>query len=102
MNLQSPSPRWMQRPLLRRVRLTLKGRESTRGAEGDVVFCDVKKVSGVIWPTDLGERASRPFKPHAQRWNLGSPAIHRGQSIRELKLSHWGAKAAQTLSALTP
>ena len=101
MNLQSPAPRWMQRPLLRRVRLTLKGRESTRGAEVDVVFCDVKKVGGVIWPTDPEERASRPFKMRDQRWNLGSPAINRGQSIRELKLSHWGAKAAQTLSALT-
>ncbi len=101
MNLQSPSPRWMQRPLLRRVRLTLKGRESTRGAEVDVTFRDVKNVNGVIWPTDLGERACRPFKLRDQRWNLGRPAIHRGLIIRELKLSHWGAKAAQTLSALT-
>ena len=90
----------MQRPLLRRVRLTLKSRESTRGAEVDVVFCDVKKVSGVIWPTDP-RGVSRPFKMRDHRWNLCSPAINRGQSIRELKLSHWGANAAQTVSALT-
>ena len=88
--------------LLRRVRLTLNGLESTRGAEVDVTFRDFKKISGVLWPTDFDERVRSPFKLHAHHWNLRGLEINRGLTTRDLKLSQWSAKAAQPTSALIP
>lgn len=45
---------------LRRVRMTLNGLESTRGAEVDVTFRDFRRIDGVLWPTDfLARRTSR-------------------------------------------
>ena len=88
--------------LLRRVRLTLNGLESTRGAEVDVTFRDFKKIGGVLWPTDFDERVRSPFKLHAHHWNLRGLEINRGLTTRDLKLSKWSTKAAQPTSALTP
>jgi hypothetical protein len=88
--------------LLRRVRLTLNGLESTRGAEVDVTFRDFKKIGGVLWPTDFDERVRSPFKLHAHHWNLRGLEINRGLNIRDLKLSPWSTKAAQPTSALMP
>lgn len=88
--------------LLRRVRLTLNGLESTRGAEVDVTFRDFKKIGGVLWPTDFDERVRSPFKLHAHHWNLRGLEINRGLTIRDLKLSQWSAKAAKPTSALIP
>jgi len=88
--------------LLRRVRLTLNGLESTRGAEVDVTFRDFKKIGGVLWPTDFDERVRSPFKLHAHHWNLRGLEINRGLTIRDLKLSPWSTKAAQPTSALIP
>lgn len=88
--------------LLRRVRLTLNGLESTLGAEVDVTFRDFKKIGGVLWPTDFDERVRSPFKLHAHHWNLRGLDINRGLNIRDLKLSPWSSKAAQPTSALIP
>jgi len=88
--------------LLRRVRLTLNGLESTRGAEVDVTFRDFKKIGGVLWPTDFDERVRSPFKLHAHHWNLRGLDINRGLNIRDLKLGPWSTKAAQPTSALIP
>ncbi len=88
--------------LLRRVRLTLNGLESTRGAEVDVTFRDFKKIGGVLWPTDFDERVRSPFKLHAHHWNLRGLEINRGLTIRDLKISPWSTKAAQPTSALIP
>jgi len=88
--------------LLRRVRMTLNGLDSTRGAEVDVTFRDFKKIGGVIWPTDFDERVRSPFKLHAHHWNLRGLEINRGLTIRDLKLSQWSAKAAQPTASLIP
>ena len=88
--------------LLRRVRLTLNGLESTRGAEVDVTFRDFKKIDGVLWPTDFDERIRSPFKLHAHHWNLRGLESNRGLSTRDLKLVHWTRKAAKPSAAITP
>ena len=88
--------------LLRRVRLTLNGLESGRGAEVNVTFYDFKKIGGVLWPTDFDERVRSPFKLHAHHWNLRGREINRGLNIRDLKLSQWSPNATKPASALIP
>lgn len=87
--------------LLRRVRLTLNGLGSTRGAEVDVTFRDFKNIDGVLWPTDFDERIRSPFKLHAHHWNLRGLESNRGLSTRDLKLLQWTDKAAKPSSALS-
>ncbi len=88
--------------LLRRVRLTLNGLDSTRGAEVDVTFRDFKKIDGVLWPTDFDERIRSPFKLHAHHWNLRGLDSNRGLSTRDLKLVQWTRKAARPSAPITP
>ncbi len=87
--------------LLRRVRLTLNGLDSTRGAEVDVTFRDFKKIDGVLWPTDFDERIRSPFKLHAHHWNLRGLESNRALSTRDLKLVQWSRKAAKPSAAIT-
>ncbi|MEY4482577.1 MAG: hypothetical protein RL693_29 [Verrucomicrobiota bacterium] len=87
--------------LLRRVRLTLNGLDSTRGAEVDVTFRDFKKIDGVLWPTDFDERLRSPFKLHAHHWNLRGLDSNRGMIARDLKLAGWTDKAVQPAAAIT-
>lgn len=87
--------------LLRRVRLTLNGLDSTRGAEVDVTFREFKKIDGVLWPTDFDERIRSPFKLHAHHWNLRGLDSNRGLNARDIKLDRWTAKAARPSAAIT-
>ena len=87
--------------LLRRVRLTLNGLDSTRGAEVDVTFRDFKKIDGVLWPTDFDERIRSPFKLHAHHWNLRGLESNRALSTRDLKLVQWTRKATKPSAAIT-
>lgn len=84
--------------LLRRVRMTLNGMESTRGAEVDVTFRDFKRVDGVLWPTDFDERIRSPFKLHAHHWNLHGLDINRGLTIDDVKHLQWTAQASRASS----
>jgi hypothetical protein len=88
--------------LLRRVRLTLNGLDSTRGAEVDVTFRDFKNIDGILWPTDFDERIRSPFKLHAHHWNLRGLESNRGLNARDLKLLQWTDKAAKPSAAITP
>jgi hypothetical protein len=82
-----------QSKVLRRMRLTLNGLESTRGAEVDVTFRRFKRIGGVLWPTDYDERVRSPFKLHAHHWSLIGLDLNRGLSPRDVKLDRWTAKA---------
>ena len=86
--------------VLRRVRLTLNGLDSTRGAEVDVTFRQFKKIDGVLWPTDFDERIRCPFKLHAHHWNLRGLEINRGLRAHDLKLDRWTDQAARPAPAL--
>jgi hypothetical protein len=88
--------------LLRRVRMTLNGLDSTRGAEVDVTFREFKNIDGVLWPTDFDERIRSPFKLQAHHWNLRGLESNRGLNARDLKLDRWADKAAKPSAAITP
>lgn len=76
---------------LRRIRMTLNGLDSTRGAEVDVTFRDFRKIGGVVWPTDFDERIRVPFDLHAHHWRMLGLDINRG--FRESDLTSFGFKA---------
>ena len=86
--------------LLRRVRMTLNGLDSTRGAEVDVTFRHFRKIDGVLWPTDFDERIRSPFKLHAHHWNLRGLESNRGLSAGDLKPAQWSARAAAPSAAI--
>jgi len=85
---------------LRRVRMTLNGLESTRGAEVDVTFRDFRRIDGVLWPTDFDERIRSPFDLHAHHWNLRGLEINRGLNQADLKVAQWTARAAKPSATL--
>ncbi len=62
---------------LRRVRMTLNGLESTRGAEVDVTFRKHRTIGGVLWATDFDERIRVPFDLHAHHWTLEAIKLQR-------------------------
>lgn len=55
---------------LLRVRMTLNGLASTRGAEVDVTFSGFEEIDGVLWPRRFVERIRAPFDLHAHTWEL--------------------------------
>jgi hypothetical protein len=79
---------------LRRVRMTLNGLESTRGAEVDVTFRDFRRIDGVLWPTDFDERIRVPFDLHAHHWKMTGLDTNRG--LREQDLTSSGFKNRAT------
>lgn len=72
---------------LRRVRMTLNGLESTRGAEVDVTFREYRTIEGVLWPTDFDERIRVPFDLHAHHWKMLGLDINRGLRASDLTAS---------------
>ena len=79
---------------LRRVRMTLNGLESTRGAEVDVTFRDFRTVGGILWPTDFDERIRVPFDLHAHHWKMRGLEINRGFRASDLALTGLKGSAA--------
>lgn len=71
---------WIDRDtgLLHRVRFTLEGFESTRGAEVDVTMTAHREIAGYLWPTRFVERIRRPVDVFAHRWSLVGLDIDRG------------------------
>lgn len=86
--------------LLRRVRLTLNGLESTRGAEVDVTFRQFERVAGVLWPRDYDERIRSPFDLPAHRWRLAGLDVNRGYGRADLTATALLGKAAPPARAL--
>lgn len=68
--------------ILRRVRFTLNGTESTRGAEVDVTFRGHKEIDGILWATEYVERIRAPFKLAAHEWRLVSLETNTGTDPR--------------------
>jgi hypothetical protein len=82
--------------LMRRVRMTLNGLESTRGALVDIDTFEHRAMYGVIWPTAFHERLLRPAPLDVHEWRLTGLDINRGESAAEI------AGPAFTGSALPP
>ncbi len=85
---------------LRRVRMTLNGLDSTRGAEVDVTFRDFRTIDGVLWPTDFDERIRVPFDLHAHHWKMLGLDTNRGLRASDLTSSGFKNRAAQPAASL--
>jgi hypothetical protein len=79
---------------LRRVRMTLNGLESTRGAEVDVTFRSFRTIGGIVWPTDFDERIRVPFDLHAHHWRMLGLEINRGFRAGDLTVPGMKGRAA--------
>ena len=70
--------------LMRRVRMTLNGLESTQGALVDIDTYDHRVVQGIVWPTTFHERLLRPAPLDVHAWRLTGLDINRGLSPAEV------------------
>jgi hypothetical protein len=79
---------------LLRVRMTLNGLESTKGAEVDVTFREFRRIGGVLWPTDFDERIRVPFDLHAHHWRMTGLDLNRGFNPSDLSIKGFIGRAA--------
>ena len=85
---------------LRRVRMTLSGLESTRGAEVHVTFRNFRNIGGIVWPTDFDERIRVPFNLHAHHWRMLGLDTNRGLSASDLTVTGFKGRAVKPAAAL--
>ena len=64
-----------ERRYLRRVRMTLDGLQSTRGAIADIYLRDHVRIDGVVWPTGFYEELKRPLDLSVHHWRLTAIAF---------------------------
>uniref|UniRef100_Q47GZ2 Lipoprotein n=1 Tax=Dechloromonas aromatica (strain RCB) TaxID=159087 RepID=Q47GZ2_DECAR len=82
--------------LLRRVRFTMEGLESTQGAIAEVDFFDHKEIAGVTWPTRFYERLRKPIPSlPVHDWRLIGLDVNRGLSEADIAGPSFSAKAAE-------
>ena len=61
---------------LKRFQFTMNGLDSTKGADVDVTFLEVRKASdGTVWPTHFIERVRRPVNIKAHEWRTTALVI---------------------------
>ncbi len=85
---------------LRRVRMTLNGLESTRGAEVDVTFREFRNIGGVVWPTSFDERIRVPFDLHAHHWRMLGLDTNRGLRAADFSVAGFQGRAARPAAPL--
>lgn len=88
--------------LMRRVRMTINGLESTRGALVDVDTFEHRSLQGLVWPTAFHERLLRPAPLDVHRWRLIGLDINRGETRADLEGPQFAGKAAAPAMALDP
>jgi hypothetical protein len=71
--------------LMRRVRMTLNGLESTRGALVDIDTSEHRSVHGIVWPTAFHERLLRPAPLDVHHWRLAGLDINRGEARADIE-----------------
>lgn len=87
--------------LMRRVRFTLEGLASTRGAVAEVDVSDFQNIQGVEWPTRFQERLRKPI-PHlpVHDFQLTGLDINRGWSAADITGSQFAGVAKTAAKAL--
>ena len=85
---------------LRRVRMTLNGLGSTRGAEVDVTFRNFRTIGGIFWPTDFDERIRVPFDLHAHHWRMLGLDLNRGLDASDFAAAGFKGSAAKPAAPL--
>lgn len=82
--------------LLRRVRFTMEGLESTQGAIAEVDFFDHKEIAGVTWPTRFYERLRKPIPSlPVHDWRLIGLDVNRGLNAADIAGPAFSTKAAE-------
>jgi hypothetical protein len=94
---------WIDRSthLMHRVRMTLNGLESTRGALVDIDTFAHRRVVGIQWPTRFHERLLRPAPLDVHAWRLTGLDINRGESEEELEGPAFRGRALPDAEALS-
>lgn len=71
--------------LLRRVRFTMEGLDSTKGAIAEVDLFDHREIAGLIWPTRFYERLRKPIPGlPVHDWYLTGLDVNRGMKAEEI------------------
>jgi hypothetical protein len=86
--------------LMRRVRLTLNGLESTRGAVAEVDTFDHVSLHGIEWPTRFYERLLRPLPLPVHDWHLTGLDVNRGLTVDDVAGMEFAGKAAVPAATL--
>lgn len=85
---------------MRRVRFTLEGFESTRGAVAEVDVLETRRMAGVLWPTRWYEGLVRPFRLPVHDWWLTGLDVNRGYGVDALRGPAFGGAAARPATPL--
>ena len=81
--------------LLRRVRFTMEGLESTQGAIAEVDFFDHREIAGVLWPTRFYERLRKPIPSlPVHDWRLIGLDVNRGLNASDITGPAFSIRAA--------
>ena len=86
--------------LMRCVRFTLDGLESTRGAVAEVQTFDHQTLHGVQWPTRFYERLLRPLPLPVHNWHLTGLDVDRGLEIAEISGAVFSGRALAPAATL--
>ena len=95
---------WIDRRerLMRRVRFTLNGLVSTRGAVADVDTFGHLDMGGVRWPTRFHEGLLRPFPLPVHDWRLTGLDVNRGMTVADVAEGRFTGGAAPQAGMLQP
>jgi len=87
--------------LLRRIRFSMEGLDSTKGAIAEVDFFEHQKIAGVVWPIRLHERLKKPI-PNlpVHDWRLTGLDINRGMQAIEISGAVFNGRALAPAKAL--
>jgi hypothetical protein len=93
---------WVDREegLMRRLRFSLEGLASTRGAVAEVDASDHIMRYGVRWPTRFHERLLRPFPLPVHDWRLTGLDLNRGLQRDDLDGPAFRGQAIRPAAAL--
>jgi hypothetical protein len=89
-----------QERLMRRVRFTLNGLESTRGAVAEVDTWQHVTISGVRWPTGFHERLLRPVPLPVHDWHMVGLDTDRGFSALDISGPEFAGNASAPAARL--
>lgn len=102
----SPEDRYLlfidrENHLLRRVRFTMEGLDSTKGAIAEVDFFDHREIAGIIWPTRFYERLRKPIPSlPVHDWKMTGLDVNRGMSPEEITGPEFSGRASAPARAL--
>ena len=91
-----------QDKLVRRVRLTLEGLDSTKGAIVDVDHSKFVEIAGVTWPTHFYESLVAPFPGlPAHDFSLRGLDVNRGMTKADFANAQFSERAAKPAAPIT-